>query len=64
MTVALTLICGLAMVPQLRYDWLSGLAFFSLVMLLINCPLRWWSATPWSSWPSRWACCGSAPTRS
>ncbi|ROO62115.1 two-component system sensor histidine kinase DesK [Micromonospora sp. Llam0] len=43
-TVAVTLICGLAMVPQLRYDWLSGLAFFSLVMLLINCPLRWWPA--------------------
>ncbi|WP_326552090.1 sensor histidine kinase [Micromonospora sp. NBC_01813] len=42
--IVLTVACGFLMVPQLRYDWLSGLAFFSLVMLLINCPLRWWTA--------------------
>ncbi|MFY1636692.1 sensor histidine kinase [Solwaraspora sp. WMMB335] len=41
-TIVLTLICGFLMVPLLRYDWLSGLSFFSSVMLLINCPLRWW----------------------
>ncbi|HEX6969186.1 MAG TPA: sensor histidine kinase [Micromonosporaceae bacterium] len=41
-TLGLTHMAGALLLPSLGFDWLSGLAFFSSVMLLINFSLRWW----------------------
>jgi two-component system sensor histidine kinase DesK len=43
-TIVVTLVLGVLLVPALHFDWLSGLGFFAAVMLLINFPLSWWPA--------------------
>jgi two-component system sensor histidine kinase DesK len=41
-TIVATLAAGTLLLPVLDYDWLSGMGFYSSVLLLINFPLRWW----------------------
>ena len=42
LTIAATLASGVPLLPVLGFAWLAGLSFFTSVMLLVNCPLRWW----------------------
>lgn len=42
LTIVVTLACGSLLIPTLRFEWLSGMAFFASVMLLINYSPRAW----------------------
>lgn len=42
LAIVVTLASGALLLPALEGPWLAGMSFFASVMLLVNCPLRWW----------------------